>query len=140
ERDSVLLYMRHRTGFGNCNDVAVADGPGQRNSGCRAAVCCADTYKRGITQHAGTGSAERRISHHRHAVLLALWQQVTLYAAVAEAVRELISRADRCRRSDRIGQGLERPLSSPAAPDGPPSCPPSEADRKRYALTEFFSV
>src|SRR5260370_38594825 len=82
--------MRHRTGFGNCNDVAVADGPGQRNSGCRAAVCCADTYKWGITQQAGTGSAERRISHHRHAVLLAPWQQVTLYAAVAEAVRELI--------------------------------------------------
>ena len=55
--------------------------------------CCADTYKRGITQQAGTGSAERRVSHHRHAVLLAPWQQVTLYAAVAEAVRELISRA-----------------------------------------------
>src|SRR5207248_4954350 len=85
--------MRHRTGFGNCNDVAVANGPGQRNSGCRATVCCADTYKRGITQQAGTGAAERRISHHRHAVLLAPWQQLTLYGAVAEAVRELISRA-----------------------------------------------
>src|SRR5258708_24374513 len=85
--------MRHRTGFGNCNDVTVADGPGQRNSGCRATVCCADTYKRGITQQAGTGAAERRISHHRHAVLLAPWQQLTLYAAVAQAVRELISRA-----------------------------------------------
>src|ERR1700726_4393493 len=85
--------MRHRTGFGNCNDVAVADGPGQRNSGCRATVCCADTCKRGITQQAGTGAAERRISHHRHAVLLAPWQQVMFYAPVAEAVRELSSRA-----------------------------------------------
>src|SRR5712672_2399125 len=85
--------MRRRARFGNCNDVAIADGPGQRNSGCRATVCCADTYKCGITQEAGTGSAERRISHHRHAVLLAPWQQVALYAAVAEAVRELISRA-----------------------------------------------
>src|SRR5882724_12391474 len=85
--------MRDRTGLGNCNYVAVADGPGQRNSGCRATVCCADACKRRITQQAGAGPPERRIGHHRHGVLLTPWQQVTLYAAVAEAVGELISRA-----------------------------------------------
>src|SRR5271157_867543 len=85
--------MRHGTGFGNCNDVAAADGPGQRNSGRRAAVCCANTWKRGITQQAGTGAAERRIGHHWHPVLLAPWQQVMFNAAVADVVRDLISRA-----------------------------------------------
>ena len=41
----------------------------------------------------GAGAAERRIGHHRHAVLLAPWQQVTFNAAVADIVRDLISRA-----------------------------------------------
>src|ERR1700693_5848715 len=83
ERDGVLLYMRRRTGFGNCNDVTVADGPGQRDSGCRATMCCADTCKRRIAQQAGAGAAERRIGHYRHAVLLAPWPQVMVDAAAA---------------------------------------------------------
>src|SRR5947207_3072597 len=93
ERYGVLLYMRHRTRFGNCNHVTTADGPGQRNSGCRATMCCADTRKHGIAQHAGAGPAERRISHHRHAVLFAPWQQVMFNAPVDDAVRDLIGRA-----------------------------------------------
>ena len=56
-------------------------------------MCCANTCKRGITQQAGAGAAERRIGHHRHAVLLAPWQQVMLNAAVAEVVKDLIGRA-----------------------------------------------
>ncbi len=62
QRDGVLLYMRYGTGFGNCNDVTAADGPGQRNSGCRATVCCANTRKRGITQQTSAGAAEWRDS------------------------------------------------------------------------------
>src|SRR6516162_1993398 len=85
--------MRYGTGFGNCNDVTAADGPGQRNSGCRATVCCANTCNREITQQAGGGAAEWRIGHHRHAVLLAPRQQVMFNAAVADVVRDLISRA-----------------------------------------------
>src|SRR5262245_12427953 len=85
--------MRHRTGFGNGNDITAADGPGQSDSGCRASMCCTDTYKRRITQQLGAGAAERRISHHRHAVPLAPREQVTLNAPVSDTVRELISRA-----------------------------------------------
>ena len=93
QRDGVLLYMRDRTRFGNCNDVTAADGPGKRNSGCRAVVCCANTCKRGITQQIGAGATERRIGHHRHAVPLAPWQPFMFNAAVLEAVRDLIGRA-----------------------------------------------
>src|SRR3954447_8075932 len=82
--------MRHRTGLGNRNDVAIADRPGERNSGCRAAVCCADMCKRGITQKLRIRAAERRVSHYRHAVLLAPWQEATLDAAIPQAVRQLI--------------------------------------------------
>src|SRR5438132_14407044 len=85
--------MRHGTGFRNCNDVAAANSPGQRNSGCRATVCCTYTGKRWITQEGATGAAEWRIGHHGHAVLLAPWQQVMFNAAVADVVGDLISRA-----------------------------------------------
>src|SRR5262245_39640782 len=85
--------MRHRAGFGNCNDITVADGPGQSNSGRRAAMRCTDTFKRRITQQLGAGAAEGGISHHRHAVALAPWEQVTFNAPVPDTVRELISRA-----------------------------------------------
>src|SRR6266566_7032906 len=85
--------MRHRTRFRNCNHVTAADGPGQRNSGCRATMCCANACKRRITQQAGAGTAEWRIGHHRHAVLLAPWQQVMFNTAVADVVRDLISGA-----------------------------------------------
>src|ERR1700752_1977875 len=85
--------MLYRTGFGNCDDMTVADGPGQRNRGCRAIMCSADTRKRRITQQAGAGAAEWRIGHHRHAVLLAPWQQVPLARRVSEVVGALIGRA-----------------------------------------------
>jgi hypothetical protein len=93
QSDGVLLYMRYGTRFGNCNGVTAADGPGQRNSGCRATVCCTNTCKHRIAQQAGAGAAEWRIGHHRHAVLLAPRQQVMFNAAVADVVRDLISRA-----------------------------------------------
>src|SRR5262249_46040407 len=85
--------MRYGTGFGNCNDTTAADGPGQRNGGGRATMCCPNTRKRGIVQQAGAGTAERRIGHHRHTVLLAPWQQIMFNAAVVEIVKDLISRA-----------------------------------------------
>ena len=56
-------------------------------------MCGANACKNGITQQAAVGAAERRISHHRHAMLLAPWQQVMFNAAVAEVVRNLISGA-----------------------------------------------
>src|SRR5262249_28796449 len=100
QRDCVLLYMRYGTRFGNCNDVTAADGPGERNSGCRAIVCCANTCKRcantckrGITQQIGAGATEWRIGHHRHTVPLAPRQQSTFDAAVPDVVKHLISRA-----------------------------------------------
>src|SRR5262249_5216882 len=85
--------MRYGTGFGDCNDVTAADGPGQRDSRCRATVCCTNTCKRGITQQAGAETAERRVGHHRHAVLLAPWKQILFNAAVLEVVKDLITRA-----------------------------------------------
>ena len=50
------------------------------------------------------GAAEWRISHHRHAVPLAPWQQVTLYAAITETVRKLIR--SRSYRLSEYGTGL----------------------------------
>src|SRR6516164_4688837 len=93
KRDRVLFYMRGQTGFGNCHDVTASDSPSQRNSSRRAAACCPNTGKRGITQQTGAGAAERRIGHHRHAMLLAPWQQVIFNAAVADVVINLIGRA-----------------------------------------------
>src|ERR1700680_2615279 len=85
--------MLRRTGFGNCDDMTRADRPGQRDRSCRAIMGSADTGKRRIAQQAGAGAAERRIGHHRHAVRLAPWQQVTLDRTVAEVVGDLIGRA-----------------------------------------------
>src|SRR5260370_39259310 len=85
--------MRYGTRFGNCDDVTAADSPGQRNSGCRATACCANTCKRGITQQAGAGATKWRIGHYRHSVLLAPRQQVMFNAAVANVVKNLIGRA-----------------------------------------------
>ena len=84
ERNGILLHVRCGTGFGNCNDMTAADGPAQRNSRRRAAVGCANTCQRRITSEAGAGAAEWRIGHHRHAVLLAPWQQFMFNAAVVE--------------------------------------------------------
>src|ERR1019366_6610083 len=83
--------MRRRAGFWNCDNVTAADGPGQRNRGRRATVCCADTCKRGVMHQAV--AAERSIGHHRHAALLAPWQQIILNAATADVVKHLIGRA-----------------------------------------------
>src|SRR6516225_7520285 len=85
--------MLRRAGFGNGDDIATADRPGQRDSGRRAIMRSADACECGITQHASAGAAKRRVGHHRHAVLLAPWQQVMLDTAIAEVVRDLIGRA-----------------------------------------------
>src|SRR5256886_12190127 len=85
--------MRHRTGLGNCKDVAAANAPSQRNGGCRTTVPFANTCKRGITQQTGSGAAQRRIGHHRPAMSVTPWQQATFNAPVAETVRDLIGRA-----------------------------------------------
>ena len=61
--------MRRRAGFGNCDNVTAADGPGQRDRGRRATVCRADTGKRRVMQQAG--AAKGSLGHHRHATLLA---------------------------------------------------------------------
>src|SRR5262249_21976847 len=53
-----------------------------------------DTSQSGITQQVRARSAERRIGHDRHTVPLAPWEHVTLNAAVADTVRELVSRAE----------------------------------------------
>src|SRR5690242_9434938 len=93
ERDGVLLDVRGRSGFRNCNNLAASDGPGQRNGSDRAPVSRSDTRKRFIAQQFGSRAAERRIGHHRYALLLAPRQQVPLDAAVGDAVGELIGRA-----------------------------------------------
>src|SRR6516165_7019575 len=93
KRDGVLFYMRCQTGFGNCNDATASDSPGQRYSSRRATACCANLCQCRIAQQAGTGTTERRIGHHRHAMLLAPWQQVIFNAAVADVVIDLIGRA-----------------------------------------------
>src|ERR1019366_3539032 len=83
--------MRGRAGFWNCDNVTAADGPGQRDRGRRATVCRTDTCKRRVMRQAGT--AEGSIGHHRHAALLAPWQQIILNAAAADVVTNLIGRA-----------------------------------------------
>src|SRR5690348_10657620 len=85
--------MLRRTGFGNCNDIAAADRPGERHGGRRAIMCCAETGKYGITRHAGTSAAGRRIGHNRYTVLLAPGQQVALDVAAGRIVEDLIGRA-----------------------------------------------
>ena len=63
EGDGVFLYVRRGAGFGNCNDVTAADGPGQRDGCRRATARSANLCKHGITQQPGAGAAERRIGH-----------------------------------------------------------------------------
>src|SRR5437764_4201943 len=59
ERYGVLPDVLRRTGFGYCDDIASADGPGQRDSRCGAIMCRGNTCKRWITKHAGAGAAKR---------------------------------------------------------------------------------
>ena len=56
-------------------------------------MCSADLGQRAVTYQEVIVTAERRIRHHRHVVLLAPWQKVTLNVAVVETIRDLIGRA-----------------------------------------------
>src|SRR5262249_16086450 len=93
QRNGVLLYMRDRTRCGNCNDVTAADGPGQRNSGCRRTVCCANTCNTAIAQQIAPRAPHPRIVHHLISVPLAPRQHSIFDAAVPDAIRDLIGRA-----------------------------------------------
>src|ERR1700686_378768 len=84
--------MRWIAGFGNCDNVPAAHDPGQRSRGCRATMHSADLRQRAVAQQ-GVGvfeAAERRSRHHRHIVLRAPWQNVTLKVTVTETVTNLI--------------------------------------------------
>src|SRR5262245_14129407 len=82
--------MCRRARFGNCDDVTATDNPGQRDSGCRAPVCCADMCKRGV---AHTVASEWSIGHHRHTMPLTPRQQIMLNVPAANVVENLICRA-----------------------------------------------
>src|SRR5258708_17883210 len=85
--------MRWRAGFGNCDDFPAADDPGQRNRGCRTLMRSADLRQRAVTHYEIVVASERRIRHHRHIVLGAPWQKVTLNATGVETVCDLVGRA-----------------------------------------------
>src|SRR6202158_435298 len=84
--------MRWRAGFGNCDNVSAANDPGHPSRGCRATMHSADLRQRAVTQQSvGVfDAAERRSRHHRHIVLRAPWQNVTLNGTVTETVNNLI--------------------------------------------------
>src|SRR6516162_5522931 len=83
--------MRRRAGFGNSDDVATADDPGQGDRGRRTIVRRADLCKRRVMHEAA--ATERRISHHWHTALLAPGKQIALNAPSVEIVKHLIGRA-----------------------------------------------
>ena len=56
-------------------------------------MCGADLCQRAVAYHEVIVAAEWRVRHHRHIVLLAPLQKITLNAAVVETVRDLIGRA-----------------------------------------------
>src|SRR5215467_11321852 len=85
--------MRRRAGFGNCDHVAAPNDPGQCNGGRRAVMCGANLCQGAVTEQGATLAAEWGVRHHRHTVLLAPRQKVTLNGAVVETVRDLIGRA-----------------------------------------------
>src|ERR1700687_5993955 len=84
--------MRWIAGFGNRDNVPAAHDEGQRNRGCRATMHSPELHQRALTQQlAGEfDAAERRSRHHRHIVLRAPWQNVTLNGTVTETVNNLI--------------------------------------------------
>src|ERR1700690_2332944 len=90
KRDGVFLDVLQRTGFGNGDHVAAADGPGERHRRRGAAVGGADLGERGIAHEI---VAERRIGHHRYAALPAPGQEIALDTAIAEVVADLIGGA-----------------------------------------------
>jgi len=56
-------------------------------------VFCGNARKDGITKETGLGTTERRVGHHRHAVLPAPRQHVIFNLPVRQAVADLIGRA-----------------------------------------------
>ena len=48
QRNGILFYMRRQTSFGDCNDVAPLDYPGECNRTPRTIVRCAGLRKRNI--------------------------------------------------------------------------------------------
>src|ERR1700681_2456783 len=86
--------MRWIAGFGNRDNVPAAHDKGQRNRGCRATMHSAELHQRALTeQSVGVfDAAQRRSCHHRHIVLRAPRQNVTLNVAVTvtETVTNLI--------------------------------------------------
>src|ERR1700722_979252 len=85
--------MLGRAGFGNGDDIAATDDPSQCNRGCRALMCGTDLGQCPVTYYEIMIPAERRIRHHRHIVLRAPWQNVTLNATVVEAIGDLVGGA-----------------------------------------------
>ena len=85
--------MHRRAGFGNCDNVAAADGPSQRDRSRRAAVSGTDLRERVIGYQATILATERRIRHDWQIVLRAPSQKVTLNTSIVETVRNLIGRA-----------------------------------------------
>jgi hypothetical protein len=79
-------------GFGNCDNVPAANDKAQRNRGWRATMHGAELHQRALTQQsAGVfDAAERRSGHHRHIVLRAPGQNVTLKVTDTETVTNLI--------------------------------------------------
>src|SRR5262249_9075667 len=73
--------------------MAATDGPRERDRSGRATVGSANACERGITQQFGAFTSQRRIRHDRYALALAPWQHVTLDAAIAEAVGDLVGGA-----------------------------------------------
>ena len=56
-------------------------------------MCGTDLGQCPVTYYEIMIPAERRIRHHRHIVLRAPWQNVTLNATVVEAIGDLVGRA-----------------------------------------------
>lgn len=86
-------HMRRRSGFGNGDDIAAADGPRKRHRSGRNATTLADGVQdRMIQQRA---AAKRRIRHHGYLVRGAPGQQVEFDAAAASVVQHLVDQAMR---------------------------------------------
>src|SRR5882672_8831102 len=84
--------MPRIAGFRNCDNVPAAYDKGQRTRSCRATMHSAELHQCAFTQQSfGVfDAAERRSRHHRHIVLRAPWQNVTLKVTVSETVTNLI--------------------------------------------------
>ena len=72
-------------------DFTAPNGPGEGDSGWRAAMCCANLGERRITQQRAARSAKRGVGHYWQCVLRTPEQQVMFNGAVTETVGNLIS-------------------------------------------------